>query len=124
MSWFDRELKQVEDMIVDDEGIKPCFVGVFRGIVDVGFDFELFMQFRRGILNEGPWAGIENRPIAQSVPSFVLQQFGSQLHVGGMPMRLFLFLRHLRTSFADHRDEFYRNARTKELLAICLEYVT
>jgi hypothetical protein len=45
MWWFDRELKQIENMIVDDEGIKPCFIGGFRGVVDVGFDFELFMQF-------------------------------------------------------------------------------
>ena len=39
MLWFDCELKHVENMIVDDEGIKPYFVGVFWGVVDVGFDF-------------------------------------------------------------------------------------
>ena len=45
MFWFDRELKQVENLVVDDEGNKPCLIGGSRGVVDVGFDFEPFMQF-------------------------------------------------------------------------------
>jgi len=38
MFWFDRELKQVENVIVDDEGIKPHLVGECRRVVDIRFD--------------------------------------------------------------------------------------
>ena len=37
MFWFDRELKQVEKMIVDVEEIKSNLVGRCERVVDIGF---------------------------------------------------------------------------------------
>jgi hypothetical protein len=51
---------------------------------------------------------VERRPLAQSGTSFVLQQLGRQVPVGGVPLRLMLVLQHLQTPYTDHRDIFHR----------------
>jgi hypothetical protein len=42
MHCLDRELKQVEDVIMHDEGIKTYLVGGRWRVVDIGFDFLAF----------------------------------------------------------------------------------
>jgi hypothetical protein len=39
MFWFDSELKQIENMTVNDEGIKTYFVRNCRRVVDISFIF-------------------------------------------------------------------------------------
>jgi hypothetical protein len=46
MFLFDGELKQVENMIVDDEGIKPCLVEEFQQVADIVFNCWLSCRLR------------------------------------------------------------------------------